>query len=102
MYLAGPDGSSMLSGGTGGLPDGKIVEVEGLVYWRVEFVRRKGSGMIYDPVKSSDFSENSFFSFSALGKPETIDLLWERVIYDEPIPLGQDSRCFSHVEVTLP
>lgn len=101
MDLSGPDRSNMPPDGTSGLPQGRLVEVEGQSYWRVEFVRRKGSGLIYQPMKSDDLSTGFSLPFSASPVSSSIDSKWERVIYDEPIPPGA-TRSFSRIKVELP
>ncbi len=101
MDLSGPDSTSMPPGGTSGLPVGAIIQVGSDSFWRVEFVRRKGSGLVYQPLKSPDMSSRSFAPFSTSPTVSSIDSKWERAVYDEPLPT-QTTRWFSRVEIILP
>lgn len=104
MNLSAPDNSSMPTGGSGGLPVGDLTENdEGDPVLRVEYVRRKGSGLIYRAVKSPTLG-----SFTPMVGQESVETIpgtngqWERVIMDEPCDPETVSRCFSRVEVSLP
>ena len=102
MNLAGPDTSSMTPGGNKGLPGGELVEIDGQTYWQIQFVRRRGSGLVYSPKKSSTLEPGSFLPLEATPFIESIDGEWDRVIYNEPCDPATESRCFSLVEVTIP
>lgn len=102
MNMGGPDTHAMSPGGSSGLPASGLVEVDGETYLRVEFVRRKGSGLVYQPVKTADLSVGSFAPLSASPFVESIDSNWERVTYDEPCSPGDEPRCFTRVQVSLP
>lgn len=102
MDLTGADASQMTAGGNSGLPGGGLVEVEGQTFWRVEFVRRKGSGLVYTPKKSTTLDPDSFVPLTGSSSVATINGEWERVTIDEPCDPGSASRCFSFVEVSLP
>lgn len=104
MDLTAPDNNSMSSGGNGGLPVGNLAENEaGEPVLRVEYVRRKGSGLVYSAVKSSTLG-----TFTPMVGQVTVETIggpgsqWERVIVDEPCDPATVDQCFSRVEVTLP
>ncbi|MCP5534755.1 MAG: choice-of-anchor D domain-containing protein [Akkermansiaceae bacterium] len=104
MNLAGSDTHALEAGGSSGLPGGKLVETNGETVLRVEYVRRKGSGLIYTPQKSGTLAPGSFEPLSGtetvsdiVGAPE-----WERVTVDEPCDPATSARCFSRVKVALP
>ena len=102
MNLGGPDSHQMSLGGTSGLPGGGLREEGGQTYWRVEFVRRKNSGLLYTPKKSTTLQTDSFAPFSSSPSVSDIDGTWERAVYDEPCDPSVTPKCFSHVEVTVP
>lgn len=104
MNLAGPDSHRMTPGGNSGLPGGGLVEENGQTYWRVEYVRRKNSGLNYTPQKSSTLGEGSFTTMTGAETVSEIpgDPDWERVIIDEPCDPASEDRCFSRVRVDLP
>ena len=102
MNLAGPDTSSMAAGGNSGLPGGGLVEVDGETFWRVEYVRRIGSGLTYTPKKSISLDPGSFVPLTGTQAVTSIDGEWERVTVDEPCDPGTAATCFSHVVVALP
>lgn len=103
MDLAGPDSHQMTPGGSSGLPGGGLVEESGQTYWRVEYVRRKNSDLIYTPQKSSTLAQDSFVPMS--GAQSVADIPgapdWERVTIDEPCDPATEDRCFSRVRVDI-
>ena len=102
MNLSGSDTHSMASGGSSGLPGGGVVEENGQTFWRVEYVRRVGSGLNYTPKKSTSLLPGSFAPLTGDQEVTPIDAEWERVTVDEPCNPATTPKCFSHVEVTLP
>ncbi|MBK1826929.1 PKD domain-containing protein [Haloferula rosea] len=102
MNLGGPDVTTMVPGGSSGLPLGRLVSVDGQSYWRVEFVRRRSSGLIYSPEKSSTLEPGSFTSLTGAVSVDDLGGTWERVTIDEPCNTSADTRCFTRVAVTLP
>lgn len=102
MDLSGPDAHSMASGGSSGLPGGAVVEENGQTFWRVEFVRRVGSGLIYIPKKSTTLLPGSFAPLSGEQEVTAINAEWERVTVDEPCDPATTPKCFSHVDVVAP
>ncbi len=102
MDLSMADPSTMTLGGTSGLPGHEIrTGSEGETIFHVEFVRRRGSGLIYTPKKSESPDNDSFVPMTGTVTVTPIDDQWERVSIDEICAPGTP-RCFSHVEVTLP
>jgi len=101
MNLAAADASSMALGGTSGLPTAGLAEDDnGDPVLRVEFVRRKGSGLVYSAVRSSDLAVFT----PMVGKVTVVDIdsEWERVTVEEPCDPETVTQCFSRVEVILP
>lgn len=102
MNLAGSDVSGMEPGsGTSGLPSITTTGSGEITLLCVEFVRRKGSGLVYSPQKSSTLTPDSFSPFTVSPIVTSIDDQWERVNYDEPIG-DTETTCFGRVEVSLP
>lgn len=103
MNLASPDRHRMSPGGVSGLPSGSFVEIDGRSFWRVQFVRRKDSGLLYEPLKSADMHlPRSVSRFTSSPHVEQIECRWERVTYDEPVDLKVTQRLFSVVRVSFP
>jgi uncharacterized delta-60 repeat protein len=100
---SGPDFGVLVPGtGTGGLPVFALVGGAANGSFRVEFLRRVGSGLIYTPKKSADLSPLSWVPLTAAPTVLPIDMNWERVIYEEPYDPLTTPALFGRVEVTLP
>jgi len=100
MNLAGPDSSRMVPGtGTSGLPAVMLAESSAGPVLRVEFVRRRGSGLVYTPKFSTDLSD--FQPMTATEVVTPIDAKWERVTVEQPQDQEGADRGFALVEVTL-
>jgi hypothetical protein len=103
MNLAGPDASTLPPGtGTSGLPSITTPEGSPPATLRFEFIRRKGSGLVYTPQKSTTLAGPSWSPLIAAPVVTSIDDQWERVVYTEapdPVPV---SACFGRVSVSLP
>jgi ELWxxDGT repeat protein len=103
MNLAGPDASTLPPGsGTSGLPSITTPEGAPPGTLRFEFLRRKGSGLVYAPQKSTTLDNPSWSPVSAVPVVTSINDQWERVVYTEapdPIPAP---ACFGRVEVVIP
>jgi hypothetical protein len=69
---------------------------------RVEFLRRKGSGLIYTPMRSSTLALGSFVAMSATPVVNSIDANWERVVVQESANPATLPKSFALVEVRLP
>ena len=101
MNLAGPDSSRMTPGiGTSGLPSVMLAESPGGPVLRVEFVRRRGSGLVYKPKFSTGLSD--FQPMTATEVVTPIDAKWERVTVEQPQNLMVPGRGFAVVEVISP
>ena len=101
MDLAGPDSSTLQVDGTSGLPRISIVEKFGNPFLRYEFLRRKGSGLVYTPQKSLDLV-TPFATVTGTQTVQDIDQLWERVLFDHPIDLTSEPTAFGRVDVDFP
>ena len=101
MDLTGPDAATLEADGNSGLPRYSLIEGAGDFFFRFEFLRRKGSGLIYTPQKSPDL-DSPFIGTLADEFVEDIDLLWERVFVDEPVDLTTNPTCFGRLMVELP
>jgi len=102
MDLSTPDTSTLIPGGDSGLPAGRVHEDGGQTYWRFEFVCRRGAGLTYTPVKSTDLSATSFEPMVGQVTESNIDADWKRVTVDESCDPATISRCYSRVIVGLP
>lgn len=101
MNLSGADSSTMQTDGNSGVPGGNLVEVEGQTYWRVQYVVRRSSGLIYSPVRTNNLTQ-AFVPLSGTPVIDEIDDEWFRYTVDEPCDSETASQCFSKVQVTLP
>jgi alpha-tubulin suppressor-like RCC1 family protein len=103
MNLAGPDTGTLPPGtGTSGLPAITTPQNAPVGTLRFEFLRRKGSGLVYAPQKSTTLDGASWSPLAATPVVTSIDGQWERVVYTEapdPVPAPV---CFGRVEVTIP
>jgi hypothetical protein len=101
MDAEGPDSSTLAPGGNAGLPIAGLDESGESTVWRVEFVRRKGSGLTYTPQISSTLEAGSFAPMTGTPTVTDIDEGWERVVVEEPCDPSITPRCFSRIEVVL-
>ncbi len=99
----GPDVRRMVPGGTVGLPTGYLHQNGGTV-WRVEYLRRKNSGLTYTPKKSTGLASSSFVPIVGTQIITEVPgfIEWERVIVDEPYDSGTTPKLFTVVEVVTP
>ena len=105
MNLAGPDASSLPPGtGTSGLPSITTPPGAPAGTLRYEFLRRKGSGLVYTPQKSSSLDSNNWMPLGATPviTPIPGNEQFERVTYVEPPAPVPASACFGRVSVLLP
>lgn len=101
MNLSGPDAAVLLPGGGLGLPYFQLTTGSPLSTWQFEYLRRKGSGLIYTPMRTNRLDT----AFSPMVGSETvtgIDDVWERVVIEEQIDLETSRNGFGYIEVTLP
>jgi hypothetical protein len=103
MNLAGPDASTLPPGtGISGLPSITTPEAAPTGTLRFEFLRRKGSGLVYAPQKSTSLDGTGWSPLTANPVVTSINDQWERVVYTEapdPVPAP---ACFGRVEVVVP
>ncbi|MGL5020374.1 MAG: beta strand repeat-containing protein, partial [Luteolibacter sp.] len=96
----GPDTSVLASGGTAGLPRIVVDSSGAQPVLSVEFLRRKGSSLIYQAQRSG--SLNGFVAMTGAEVVTSIGAEWERVTVAEPASLSTGSSLFARVQVTLP
>jgi hypothetical protein len=99
MNTAGPDNGTLAPGGNGGLPVFSIVAGPPAKF-RVEYIRRKNSGLLYTPRRANGASDSTPMT----GTPvvTSIDADFERVVIEEPLGSPAPSTGFSRVSVTVP
>lgn len=100
MNAGGPDVSVLTPGGTSGLPQIAVDQSGEEPVLRVEFLRRKGSGLIYTPQRSDTL--DGFVPMSGNQTVTSIDAQWERVSIEETAPPIPAPNGFARVEVSLP
>lgn len=103
MNLSGPDASTLAAGtGNSGLPAIGLSGAGEDARIRVEFIRRKGSGLAYIPMRSDSLAPGSFVPMTAAQSVSTIDGDWERVVVEEPAGTSELPVSFAYVKVELP
>lgn len=100
LDLALPDVRVLGAGGSSGLPRVSLAEVSGTTVLRIEFLRRKASGLIYAPELSTDLGGFTAATATPVVSPVNDD--WERVVVEQPCDPQQTTKCFARVRVTLP
>lgn len=100
LNLGGSDAHPIEPDGNSGLPVGRLVEYSGKVYWQMQYVRRKDSGLIYTPMKSATLLPGSFTPMTGIQELEEIDSKWERVTIHELLNTAVPRAMFFRVEVT--
>ena len=86
--------------GTSGLPVYGTSGAGAASVFRVEFIRRIGSGLIYTAKKSTNLV--SWSDLTSKPTVTAIDDNWERVVHDEPFDGTVIAEMFGTVEVSLP
>jgi len=103
LDLTGPDVHTMAPGGDSGLPLLTVREDLGQRYWKMEFVRRKASGLVYELEKTAHFDVVPFAPVSlGAATVSEIDDFWERLELEVPFEPTTDPKEFMRVRVTLP
>jgi sugar lactone lactonase YvrE len=98
MNASGPDMRVMTESGVAGLPQ-VILDTSGAQpKLKVQFLRRKNSGLNYTPQRSSNLG--GFVAMSGIQTVESIDSQWDRVSTVESF--GPSTRSFARVQVSLP
>jgi hypothetical protein len=100
MDAAGPDVRVLASGGSAGLPGISIDDSGAEPVLKVAFLRRKGSGLIYTPQRSTTL--DNFLPMTGTQTVTSIDAQWERVTVQEPAPSATAPSAFARVRVSLP
>ena len=88
--------------GTAGLPCLTADTSGGKFVLRMEYLRRKNSGLIYTPEQSTSLDTDSWVPMAGTPTVTDIDAEWERVAIDCPYDAGTTPACFMTVEVVLP
>ena len=89
------------STGTSGLPLVSVFSPDGpLVRVRVEFVRRKGAGIAYEP-QTLGPSDGEWRALDIEPEVIAVDGSWERVIYDTQVNAGASPSILARVLVRL-
>jgi alpha-tubulin suppressor-like RCC1 family protein len=103
MNGGGPDFRVLTQGtGTAGLP-AFVVDSSGTEFvLRVEFLRRKHSGLVYTPMFSTALEPESFAPMTTPEEVTEIDDDWERVVVEHPCAPSTEPKCFAVVRVVLP
>ncbi len=103
MNLAGPDVHALPVGlGDSGLPIAQLVNIGGQTFYQFEFIRRKGSGLIYTSQKSTTLAPGSFVPMTGAITVQNLGAECERVIVLEPVDLRTTPNFFSRLQLTLP
>lgn len=89
-------------GGTAGLPVFRLEGSGAQAVFRVEYLRRKGSGITYTAMISSTLGAGSFVPMTGTTTVTDLDGQWERVQLDQPRNPATHPRGFGRVIVTLP
>jgi hypothetical protein len=84
--------------GNSGLPVASLSTSPGHAL-RLEYVRRKNSGLVYVPERSTTLT--NFTAMTATPLVTSIDSLWERVVIEDPIVTGENAA-FVRVRILLP
>jgi hypothetical protein len=101
MNSTGPDVQTLTVGsGTEGLPVFSLDTTGAQPKFRVEYLRRIGSGLSYAPKSSTDLV--NFQSMSGATSVTAIDSNWERVVVETDVDLTASPKMFGMVEVTMP
>ena len=86
--------------GTAGLPVFEVEVVGDQKWFRAEFIRRLGSGLVYVPKVSSNL-----VSYGVMTGESTVTRIndsWERVVLRQSVNTTQTPKLFGRVDVTMP
>lgn len=101
MNAAGPDVRTLTAGGgVSGLPVFSMDQSASPAVFTVEYVQRKGSGLVYTPMSSVDLV--NFQAMTETPEVTSIDGTWERVKIRRSVQIANSPRMFGSVQVTLP
>jgi hypothetical protein len=99
MNASGPDVRVLATDGVAGLPQVTLDRSGAQPVLRLQFLRRKSSGLIYTPQRSSNLGD--FVEMTGTQTVTSIDSQWERVSISEPVSSATPSS-FARVQVSLP
>ena len=88
--------------GTSGLPVTGLTAEGGEMVFRMEYLRRKNSNVIYTPVLSTGLGGEGSSTIPELTLVIDIDAQWERAIVEHPVEPGTQPSLFGWVEVNSP
>lgn len=98
----GPDEHVLAASGSSGLPAISLLGSGPDRVFKVEFLRRKGSGLIYTPERSSALETASFAPMTGTPVVTPINDDWDRVVVEEAVDTSVTPRSFGRVKVTQP
>lgn len=102
MNSSGADCHIMTPGsGTDGLPHISTADSAGSRVLRIEFIRRKNSGLVYRPLYSSSLAPGSFEPMNRTPAVTDVDADRERVIVEHAIDPANATTGFGVVEVSM-
>lgn len=101
MNATGPDTRTLVKGtGTVGLPAFTLDRSGAQPLFTVEYLRRVGSGLVYSPQYSSNFT--SYEAMTGTTTVTSINANWDRVIVQKPVSTATTPKLFGRVEVSMP
>lgn len=98
LPLDSPSQSTIEDGGNAGFPRLSIEQIGGETYWKLQYVRRLNSGVIYSPVSSTTV-DGTYTAITTDPTVTTVDSSWERI---EILELATEEKLFVKVEVSFP
>lgn len=101
LNARGPDVRVLVKGtGKAGLPAYEVETAGSQKFFRLEYIRRVGSGLVYTPKVSSDLV--TYTAMTGTTTRTRIDDEWERVVVRQPVNPSTQRKLFGRVEITLP
>ena len=101
MNPSAADARRLVSGtGNAGLPVCMLDTSGTQASFKIEFLRRKGSGLVYTPKVSSDLTDYQPLIGATIVTD--IDSNWERVVMETPVSIPAQPKLFGTVEVVMP
>jgi hypothetical protein len=101
LNARGPDFRVLVKGtGKAGLPAYEVETAGNEKFFRIEYIRRVGSGLVYTPKVTSDLI--TYTALTGTTIRTRIDDEWERVVVRQLINPSAQRKLFGRVEVTMP
>ncbi len=101
MNPAGADLRVLAKGaGAAGLPLVHLDTSGAQPMFTIEYLRRKGGGLVYTPKSSTNLLD--YEPVTGTTTVTSIDSLWERVVVQKTVSTATTPRIFGRVEVTMP